>query len=255
MLSSPSTRPCDSELGLVGDDADRAGLARCAVQRALRAGEALDPGDVVDVDVERSADRRDRLLVEIRADRRQRARVVAVAARRDAAHVDRGEARRAVWKLTDGSCLVYSSKFEMFSWSSRRVPIAWTLIGTFCRFSSRLVAVMMISVWSGRRRPGAAASAAVLRSRSCRRWRLFGRLRLPVWAKAGVANAVEARSPSVNARNFCRSSISPFEQYVGIATETPRLSTANRYGRVKYGLIGRHRCGKDAGASGYASRT
>ena len=61
-----------AELGLVGDDADRARFARGAVERALRAGEALDPGDVVDVDVERSADRRDRLLVEIDADRRQR---------------------------------------------------------------------------------------------------------------------------------------------------------------------------------------
>ena len=70
----------DAKLGLVGDDADRAGFARRAVERALRAGEALDAGDVVDVDVERSADRRDRLLVEIGADRRQRAGVVAVAA-------------------------------------------------------------------------------------------------------------------------------------------------------------------------------
>ena len=40
-----------SKLGLVGNDADGARLARCAVQSALRAGEALDPGDVVDVDV------------------------------------------------------------------------------------------------------------------------------------------------------------------------------------------------------------
>ena len=75
VLSSPSTRPSvTSKLGLVGDDADRAGFARRAVERALRPGEALDAGDVVDVDVERSADRRDRLLVEIDADRRQRAR-------------------------------------------------------------------------------------------------------------------------------------------------------------------------------------
>ena len=44
----------------------------------------------------------------------------------------------------------------MFSWSSRRVPIAWTLIGTFWRFSSRLVAVMMISVSS--RTPAAACA-------------------------------------------------------------------------------------------------
>ena len=95
LLSSPSMRPDgDAQLGLVGDDADGARLARRAVKRALRPGEALDPGDVVDVDVERSADRRDRLLVEIEADRRQRAGVVAVAAGRNAAHVDGGEARR-----------------------------------------------------------------------------------------------------------------------------------------------------------------
>ena len=62
----------DAELGLVGDDADRARFARGAVERALRARQALDARDVVDVDVERSADRRDRLLVEIGADLRQR---------------------------------------------------------------------------------------------------------------------------------------------------------------------------------------
>ena len=59
------------------------------------------------MDVERAADRRDRLLVEIGADRRQRARVVAVAAGRDAAHVDDRAARlRRVWNVTDGSCFV-----------------------------------------------------------------------------------------------------------------------------------------------------
>ena len=35
----------------------------------------------------------------------------------------------AVWKLTEGSCLVYSSKFEMLSWSSLRVPSTVTAIG------------------------------------------------------------------------------------------------------------------------------
>ena len=80
------------ELGLVGDDADGAGLARGAVERALRPREAFDPGDVVDMDIERPADGRHRLFVEVGADARQRARVVAVAAGRDPAHVDGGQA-------------------------------------------------------------------------------------------------------------------------------------------------------------------
>ena len=86
-------------VGLVGDDADRARLGRCAVERALRPRQALDPRDVVDVDVEVAADRRHRLLVEIHADRGQRARVVAVAAARDAAHVDDVGARIAAERL------------------------------------------------------------------------------------------------------------------------------------------------------------
>src|SRR3546814_21148547 len=53
----------------------------------------LDPGDVVDVDVERALDGRDRLLVEIGADRRQRGGMVRHFARRDAAEIDVGGAR------------------------------------------------------------------------------------------------------------------------------------------------------------------
>ena len=60
-----------TEIGLVGDDADGARLARRAVQRALRPGQRLDPGDVEHVNVERALDGGDRLLVEIGADRRQ----------------------------------------------------------------------------------------------------------------------------------------------------------------------------------------
>ena len=82
----------DVQLWLVGDDADRARFARRPVKRALRAGKAFDARHVVDVDVERSADRRDRLLVEIGPDLRQRSRVIAFgvgpAGRRDAAHVN-----------------------------------------------------------------------------------------------------------------------------------------------------------------------
>ncbi len=78
---------------LVGDDADRAGFRARAVERALRTGERLHARDVVGVDVERAADRGDRLLVEIDADAGLRAGMVAVIARRHAAHVDVGEAR------------------------------------------------------------------------------------------------------------------------------------------------------------------
>src|SRR5439155_7721362 len=79
----------DPQLWLVGDDADRARFARGAVERALRAGQALNPGDVINVDVERAGNGRDRLLIEIEADLRQGTRVIALGAasgRRDAAH-------------------------------------------------------------------------------------------------------------------------------------------------------------------------
>src|SRR3954447_8545748 len=59
------------EVRLVRNDADGARFARCAVKRALRTGEALDSGYVVDMDVERPADGRHRLLVEVGADRWQ----------------------------------------------------------------------------------------------------------------------------------------------------------------------------------------
>src|SRR5689334_19977382 len=80
-----------------------------------------------------------------------------------------------------------------------------TLIGTFWTFSSRLVAVMMISVWSGTWPscatctclggdvtsvalvPGAGDCPVVCGCASC--------------AQAGETNAVEARNPSVSARS------------------------------------------------------
>src|SRR5213082_1148338 len=80
---------------LVGDDAHRAGLRARAVQRALRTGERLHALDVVDVDVERTLDGRDRLLIQVHADARQRAGVVGVVAAGDSAHVDLGETRAA----------------------------------------------------------------------------------------------------------------------------------------------------------------
>ena len=80
----------------VGDDAHGAGLGARAVQSSLRPRERLDPGDVIDVDVEIAVDGRDRLFVEIGADARQRSGVIAVAAARHAAHVGMFEARTAV---------------------------------------------------------------------------------------------------------------------------------------------------------------
>ena len=81
---------------LVGDDADGAGFRAGAVKRALGAGKYLHAIDVVEMHVERAADRRDRLFVQINADGGQRARVVAVIAADDAAHADIGEAGRGV---------------------------------------------------------------------------------------------------------------------------------------------------------------
>ena len=248
----------DAELGLVGDDADRAGLARGAVERALRAGEALDPGDVVDVDVERAADGRDRLLVEIGADRGQRARS-GCRRRRSRRRACRRWSNPAatVWKLTEGSCLVYSSKFEMLSWSSRRVPIAWTLIGTFWRFSSRLVAVMMISVSSG--------TCAVLGDLCRRRLRGdvggvgAGRRRLPVglgrrrrrsWAKAGDAvSAVDASKRERQLRASCdqSSKIPRFDMLQHCVTDAAAI--VNRRCGQRSELF-RRRCENVAGTSG-----
>ncbi len=83
------------ELGLVGDDPEGAGLGACAVEGALRTDQGLDPGDVVDMDVEGAADGGDRLLVQIDADAGQGAGVVAIVAADDAAHVDVADPRRA----------------------------------------------------------------------------------------------------------------------------------------------------------------
>src|SRR5437763_13547295 len=52
---------------LVGDDAHRARLRARTVERALRSRERLHALDIVDVDVERTLDGRDRLLIEIHA--------------------------------------------------------------------------------------------------------------------------------------------------------------------------------------------
>ena len=93
-------------IGLVGDDADRAGFRRGAIERALRAGEAFDAGDVVDVHVKVAADRGDRLFIEIDANRGQRTGVVAIPARGDAAHVDDVGARRARALRDDGRQLL-----------------------------------------------------------------------------------------------------------------------------------------------------
>src|SRR5207237_2390580 len=57
-----------ARIGLVRDDAHRARFGACAVQRALRARQCLDARDVVNMDVERALNSRDRLLVEIYTD-------------------------------------------------------------------------------------------------------------------------------------------------------------------------------------------
>src|SRR5437763_16713922 len=80
---------------LVGNDAHRARLRARAVERALRTGERLYALDVVDVDVERTLDGGDRLLIQVHADTRQRPGVVGVVAAGDSAHVDLGETRPA----------------------------------------------------------------------------------------------------------------------------------------------------------------
>jgi len=76
------------KVGLVGDDANGAGLARRAVKRALRPGERLDPGNIENMDVERAGDGRDRLFVQVGPDAGQRRGVVGVFAAGDAAEID-----------------------------------------------------------------------------------------------------------------------------------------------------------------------
>ena len=66
-------------IGLVGNDAQGARLAARAKQGALRAGQRLDPRDVIDVDIERRADCGDWLLIEIDANGGQRTSREAVA--------------------------------------------------------------------------------------------------------------------------------------------------------------------------------
>src|SRR3954451_15844233 len=135
----------------------------------------------------------------------------------------------------------------MLSWSSRRVPIAWTLIGTFCIFSSRLVAVMMISVSSG---TPAAAWACLTGSGGdvtsvafvpgAGDW-VVGVAGVAsdgagACAKAGEASAVEASSPSASARNE-RSVIAnaPIRLGAGIATEAGQL--VNRRGSANAPIV------------------
>lgn len=75
-------------IGLVRDDADRAGLRTRPIKRALRSRERLDSSDVVDAHIERALDGCDGLFIEVDADTRSRAGVIVVLAACDAAHVD-----------------------------------------------------------------------------------------------------------------------------------------------------------------------
>ena len=110
------------------------------------------------MDVERAADRGDRLLVEIDADRRQRARMVAVAARGDAADIDVGRARLEGLVGDARAAAGYNpGNWRRSGSSSCWVPSAWMLIGTFCRFSERFCAVTMMTSPSSCRGCGRAA--------------------------------------------------------------------------------------------------
>ena len=86
-------------IGRVRDDADGARLRACAIERALRACERLDARDVVQVNVEVTADGRDRLFIQVGADARLRGDRLAVAAGRDAAHVDEVVAAAGLHRL------------------------------------------------------------------------------------------------------------------------------------------------------------
>ena len=55
---------------LVGDDLDRTRHGACAIERALRPSERLNTGDVIDMDVERALNGRDRLFIQIHANGR-----------------------------------------------------------------------------------------------------------------------------------------------------------------------------------------
>src|SRR5437868_7566683 len=119
-----------------------------------------------------------------------------------------------------------------------------TLMGTFWTFSSRFVAVMMISVWSGI-------------WPSCAVWTLGGGAITSValvpgagdWpvargcefcASAGLASAVEARSPRVSARNLVIR-MPPFGSVSPLRQTHYRKSTALSHGRKNVALPLRER--------------
>ncbi len=79
-------------IGFVRDDAERARLRACTVQRALGTCERFDTRHVIDVHIERALNRGDGLLVEVDGHARLGTRVVRVLAARDAAHVHRSGA-------------------------------------------------------------------------------------------------------------------------------------------------------------------
>ena len=71
---------CFTHDRLVGDNADGARLAALAIERALRAGQRFNAGNVVQVDIQDLVDRGDWLLVQVVADAGHGSGVVAVAA-------------------------------------------------------------------------------------------------------------------------------------------------------------------------------
>ena len=77
---------------LVGNELDRAGHGAGTVERALRACERFHARQIVNMDVERALNGRDRLFIQIHANGRLRGGVVGVLARGDRAEVNLAEA-------------------------------------------------------------------------------------------------------------------------------------------------------------------
>ena len=92
-------------------------MRRCAIERSLRARDAFDALDVIDVHRQEAENGRNRLFVEIDADGRERCGVVAVAARDDTAEIDRRRVRsgRLIGKAWNELRIIVESRdFEFF---------------------------------------------------------------------------------------------------------------------------------------------
>jgi len=74
----------------------------CSVERALRTGQGLDAGDIVDMNIQDAVDGGNRLLIEVHADGRQRAGMILEHTARDAAHIDVLKSRPGAQELHTG---------------------------------------------------------------------------------------------------------------------------------------------------------